>query len=96
MASPYKLSLHSRATHKNFRPPPARFVILSAGEYKGWRCYGPYLQTRQGKREASEYYKLKKGEEKLNIKKELLEDQFELDLKIEQEKNNKPFLDWIK
>lgn len=93
--SPHRLSLHSQATRKNFRRPPARSVLLTDGEYKGWRCFGPYLLTRQGKREASEYYVLKKDKERKTVKKELLKNQFESDLKRVEDNNKKPFLDWI-
>lgn len=90
------ISLHSQSTRKNFRRPPARSVLLTDGEYKDWRCFGPYILSRQGKREASEYYVLKKDGERKTIKKEIIESQFEIDLKREQDNNNKPFLDWIK
>ena len=84
-----RFSMHSKT--KPIRSPRGKVhsILITSGEYEGWRCYGPYNRKKHG--QYYEYYLLRKDEER----KELAAN----DLQIEgmnQKLQNKPFLDFIR
>lgn len=86
------INLHSKHRQNGLKQRWGHAAItITEGEYKGYKCYGPYMKSRKGK-ESVEYYRLRKGDDIININ----ADEFDLEGLTRTKPNDKPFLDFLK